>query len=60
MAEVFLTWYQRGVNGFRCDAGYMIPVAAWKYIIAKVREQYPDTVFLLEGLGARYRSRKSC
>ncbi|MEA2108747.1 MAG: glycogen debranching enzyme N-terminal domain-containing protein, partial [Pseudomonadota bacterium] len=53
MAEVFLTWCQRGVDGFRCDAGYMIPVAAWKYIIAKVREQYPDTVFLLEGLGGK-------
>ncbi|RLB64817.1 MAG: glycogen debranching protein, partial [Deltaproteobacteria bacterium] len=53
MAEVFLTWCRRGVDGFRCDAGYMIPAAAWKYIIARVREQYPDTVFLLEGLGGK-------
>jgi len=53
MADVFLTWCNRGVDGFRCDAGYMIPVAAWKYIIAKVRCQYPDTVFLLEGLGGK-------
>ncbi len=53
MAEVFLTWCRREVDGFRCDAGYMIPVAAWKYIIAKVRQQYPDTVFLLEGLGGK-------
>ncbi len=53
MAEVFLTWCRRGVDGFRCDAGYMIPVAAWKYIIAKVREQYPETIFLLEGLGGK-------
>jgi predicted glycogen debranching enzyme len=53
MADVFLTWCRRGVDGFRCDAGYMIPVAAWKYIIASVREQYPDTIFLLEGLGGK-------
>jgi predicted glycogen debranching enzyme len=53
MANVFLTWCNRGVDGFRCDAGYMIPVAAWKYIVAKVRDQYPDTVFLLEGLGGK-------
>lgn len=53
MAEVFLTWCRRGVDGFRCDAGYMIPAAAWKYIIAKVRRQFPDTVFLLEGLGGK-------
>jgi starch synthase (maltosyl-transferring) len=53
MANVFLTWCSRGVDGFRCDAGYMIPAVAWRYIIAKVRHQYPDTVFLLEGLGGK-------
>jgi len=51
LAEVFLTWCSRGVDGFRCDAGYMIPENAWKYIIALVRDVYPSTVFLLEGLG---------
>jgi glycosidase len=53
MADVFITWCRRGVDGFRCDAGYMIPVAAWRYIVAKVRDQYPDTIFLLEGLGGK-------
>lgn len=53
MADVFLTWCRRGVDGFRCDAGYMIPTPAWQYMIAKVREQFPDTVFLLEGLGGK-------
>ncbi|WP_321495669.1 amylo-alpha-1,6-glucosidase [uncultured Desulfobacter sp.] len=51
MADIFLLWCRRGVDGFRCDAGYMIPELAWEYIIAKVRSQYPDTVFFLEGLG---------
>ncbi|GBC60302.1 glycogen debranching protein [Desulfonema ishimotonii] len=53
MAGVFLTWCRRGVDGFRCDAGYMIPIPAWTYIVATVRAQYPDTVFLLEGLGGK-------
>lgn len=53
MAEVFLTWCRRGVDGFRCDAGYMVPVKAWRYIIAKVRAQFADTIFLLEGLGGK-------
>ncbi len=53
MADVFLTWCRRGVDGFRCDAGYMIPEAAWRFIVAIVRDQYPDTVFLLEGLGGK-------
>ena len=53
MADVFITWCRRGVDGFRCDAGYMIPVESWKYIIAKVRMQYPGAVFILEGLGGK-------
>jgi hypothetical protein len=51
MANVFLYWCRRGVDGFRCDAGYMIPVPVWEYITAKVRQEFPDTIFLLEGLG---------
>lgn len=53
MAKVFLFWCSQGVDGFRCDAGYMIPEETWTYIIARVRESYPDTVFLLEGLGGK-------
>ena len=53
MADVFLFWCRVGVDGFRCDAGYMIPADTWEYIVAKVREEYPDTVFMLEGLGGR-------
>ncbi|MBF0100480.1 MAG: glycogen debranching enzyme N-terminal domain-containing protein [Desulfobacterales bacterium] len=51
MADVFLTWCRRGVDGFRCDAGYMVPIPAWQFIVASVREQFPDTLFLVEGLG---------
>ncbi|MDA3853333.1 MAG: glycogen debranching enzyme N-terminal domain-containing protein, partial [Bacteroidales bacterium] len=51
MADVFLYWCKKGVDGFRCDAGYMVPFVAWQYIIAKVRHEYPHTIFLLEGLG---------
>ncbi len=53
MAEVFITWCRRGVDGFRCDAGYMIPLPAWQYIISAVREQFPDTIFFNEGLGGK-------
>ena len=51
IAEALLTWCDRGVDGFRCDAGYKIPVPAWQYIIARVREEFPESIFLLEGLG---------
>ena len=53
MADVFLLWCGRGVDGFRCDAGYMIPIPAWNFIVASVRQQFPDTIFFLEGLGGK-------
>lgn len=51
VARSLITWCSRGVDGFRCDAGYMVPLPAWQYITAKVHQIHPETVFLLEGLG---------
>ena len=31
----------------------MIPLETWRYIIAKVRTQFPNTIFMLEGLGGK-------
>ena len=53
MADVFIFWCRHGVDGFRCDAGYMIPAEAWTQIVRRVRSEYPDTVFMLEGLGGK-------
>lgn len=53
IADVFLFWCAKGVDGFRCDAGYMIPAELWKYVVDAVRKVFPDTVFLLEGLGGK-------
>jgi len=54
LAEIFLTWCRRGVDGFRCDAGYKVPMAAWQFIVARVQQEYPETLFLLEGLGGSW------
>ena len=51
IANSLLTWCRRGTDGFRCDAGYKVPLAAWQYIIARVQQEFPETIFLLEGLG---------
>lgn len=56
LAEAFLTWCRRGVDGFRCDAGYKVPVHVWQFITARVRQEFPDAVFLLEGLGGPWDS----
>ncbi len=59
LAEMFLTWCRRGVDGFRCDAGYMVPVAAWQYLIARVQQEHPETIFFLEGLGGAWQATES-
>jgi starch synthase (maltosyl-transferring) len=51
LAEAFLTWCRRGVDGFRCDAGYKVPLPVWQYIQGRVRQEFPEALFLLEGLG---------
>lgn len=56
IADTLLTWCRRGVDGFRCDAGYKIPVPAWQYITARVLDEFPETIFLLEGLGGSWES----
>jgi glycogen debranching enzyme len=59
LGDVFLEWCRRGVDGFRCDAGYKIPVPAWRYITARVLDEFPETVFLLEGLGGAWEATES-
>lgn len=59
IAEALLTWCRRGVDGFRCDAGYKIPAAAWQYIVARVQDEFPETIFLLEGLGGSWEATES-
>ena len=54
LAEAFLEWLRRGVDGFRCDAGYKVPIPVWRYITARVRQEFPDAIFLVEGLGGSW------
>ncbi|MEY4195168.1 MAG: hypothetical protein RLZZ226_1536 [Pseudomonadota bacterium] len=40
-----------GFRGLRCDAAYQIPGTVWKRLMADIRKEYPDTVFVAETLG---------
>jgi len=59
IADSLLTWCRRGVDGFRCDAGYKVPTPAWQYIIARVQDEFPEAIFLLEGLGGSWDATES-
>lgn len=40
-----------GFKGFRCDAAYQIPASFWRRLIADVKSDFPDVVFIAETLG---------
>jgi starch synthase (maltosyl-transferring) len=48
MVSIVLFWAERGVRIFRVDNPHTKPVAFWEYLIAKVRDRYPDVIFLSE------------
>jgi starch synthase (maltosyl-transferring) len=50
-SEVVRHYVQLGVRGFRCDAAYKVPPAAWTAIIAAARAFRRDTLFAAETLG---------
>lgn len=48
MTDILLFWAGKGVDAFRCDMAEMVPCDFWHYAIAKVKEQYPDVLFIAE------------
>lgn len=48
MADILLYWAARGIDGFRCDMVFMVPLEFWQYAIARVKEQYPKVIFIAE------------
>ena len=48
MKSIILFWAERGVRIFRVDNPHTKPVPFWEYLIAGVRSEYPDVIFLSE------------
>src|SRR6266446_3995159 len=48
MVSIVLFWAEHGVRTFRVDNPHTKPVVFWEYLITRVREKYPDTIFLAE------------
>ncbi len=48
LRDVLLFWCGHGVRIFRVDNPHTKPVSFWEWVIAEVKEKFPDTVFLSE------------
>ena len=48
MFDILDFWAAEGVDGFRCDMVELVPPQFFKWLIAKVKEKYPDVIFIAE------------
>ncbi len=48
LCEAVLFWAQQGVRLFRVDNPHTKPMPFWQWMIAEVKDRYPDAVFLAE------------
>jgi glycosidase len=48
MTDILLFWASKNVDGFRCDMAEMVPVEFWAYAIPRVKEKYPQVIFIAE------------
>ena len=48
MLDILLYWAGKGVDGFRCDMVELVPTEFMKWLIEKVKEQYPSIIFIAE------------
>lgn len=48
MLHILRYWAAKGVDGFRCDMVFMVPLEFWHWAIPQVKETYPDVIFIGE------------
>jgi starch synthase (maltosyl-transferring) len=48
LRDIVLLWVARGVTVFRVDNPHTKPVSFWEWLIAEVRSEHPEVIFLAE------------
>jgi len=48
MREIVRFWARKGVDGFRCDMVEMVPPAFMQWLIATVKQEFPQLQFIAE------------
>ena len=48
MLSVIRFWAKKGVDGFRCDMVFMVPLPFWHWMIPQVKKDFPNIIFIGE------------
>ncbi|MDE6040644.1 MAG: alpha-amylase, partial [Muribaculaceae bacterium] len=48
MLHILRFWASKGIDGFRCDMVFMVPLAFWHWAIPQVKKHYPNIIFIAE------------
>lgn len=48
MLHILKFWASKGVDGFRCDMVFMVPLPFWHWAIPQVKKIYPHVIFIGE------------
>lgn len=48
MLNILRYWAGKGIDGFRCDMAFMVPIEFWEWAIPNVKDKYPELLFIAE------------
>ncbi|MBR1926492.1 MAG: alpha-amylase, partial [Bacteroidales bacterium] len=48
MLQIARYWCLKGVDGFRCDMVEMVPWQFMKWLISKIKDEFPEVIFIAE------------
>ncbi|MCH5213584.1 MAG: alpha-amylase [Muribaculaceae bacterium] len=48
MTSILRYWAEMGVDGFRCDMVFMVPLPFWHYVIPELKKDFPHLIFIGE------------
>ncbi|WP_018296668.1 alpha-amylase family protein [Corynebacterium lubricantis] len=54
VVEIMEYWLAKGISGWRLDVAYSVPAEFWRSVLARVREHYPEAIFLGEVIHGDY------
>ncbi len=54
VTDVMLHWLRRGISGWRLDVAYDVPPEFWREVAGRVRQEFPDVLFLGEMIHGDY------